>query len=190
MREKLLLIASLFVMTALPDLGNRYGMYIFPAYFAQACYPLMFYFMGTFIRDYQPTIKAWVGCSAILAIALIVPLFNVVVYQGTHDVVEITGGPGGVFNTWIAVAIFLMLYRRDISIKPIKKWVTHCSMVSLEMYLCCWMFDQLYYPWFKERFYESQAQFLPWFLVIVPAVFLSSYIVASAYNFIAVKMRR
>lgn len=189
-REKVLLIASLFIMTSLPDLGNRYGMYIFPAYFAQACYPLMFYFMGTFIREYQPTIKAWVGCCAILAIALIVPLFNVVVYRGTHDVVEITGGPGGVFNTWIAVAIFLMLYRRDISVKPIKRWVTHCSMVSLEMYLCCWMFDQLYYPWFKERFYESQAQFLPWFLVIVPAVFLSSYIVASAYNFIAVKMRR
>ncbi len=189
-REKLLLIATLFVMTALPDLGNRYGMYIFPAYFAQACYPLMFYFMGTFIREYQPTIKAWLGCSVILAIALIVPLFNIVVYRGTHDVVKIAGGPGGVFYTWIAVTMFLMLYRRDISVKPIKKWVTHCSMVSLEMYLCCYMFDQLYYPWFKERFYDSQAQFLPWFLVIVPAVFLSSYIVASAYNFIAVKMRR
>lgn len=190
MREKLLLIATLFVLTALPDLGNRYGMYLFPAYFAQACYPLMFYFMGTFIREYQPTIKTWVGCSAILAIALIVPLFNIVVYQGTHDVVEITGGPGGVFNTWIAVAIFLMLYRRDISVQPIKKWVTHCSMVSLEMYLCCYMFDQLYYPWFKERFYESQAQFLPWFLVIVPLVFFSSYLVAAMYNWVAARVRR
>lgn len=189
-REKVLLIVSLFVMTSLPDLGNRYGMYLFPAYFAQACYPLMFYFMGTFIREYQPTIKAWVGCSAIFAIALIMPLFNIVVYRGTHDVVEITGGPGGVFYTWIAVAIFLMLYRRDISINPIKKWVTHCSMVSLEMYLCCYMFDQLYYPWFKERFYESQAQFLPWFLVIVPLVFFSSYFVASIYNYIAAKIRR
>ena len=55
-------------------------------------------------------------------------------------------------------------------------------MVSLKMYLCCYMFDQLYYPWFKERFYESQAQFLPWFLVIVPAVFFSSYAVASVSN--------
>lgn len=188
-REKVLLIASLFIMTSLPDLGNRYGMYIFPAYFTQACYPLMFYFMGTFIREYQPTIKAWLGCSVIFSMALITPMFNVIFLRG-GDVVQIAGGPGGVFHTWIAVAIFLMLYRCDIKVKPIKKWVTHCSMVSLEMYLCCWMFDQLYYPWFKERFYESQAQFLPWFLVIVPAVFLSSYIVASAYNFIAVKMRR
>ncbi len=34
MKQKLLLIATLFVMTALPDFGNRYDMYIFPAYFA------------------------------------------------------------------------------------------------------------------------------------------------------------
>ena len=182
MKQKLLLIATLFVMTALPDLGNRYGMYLFPAYFAQACYPLMFYFMGTFIREYQPTIKAWLGCCMILGMALITPMFNVVVYRGTHDLVEIAGGPGGVFYTWIAVSIFLMLYRRDISVKPIKRWVTHCSMVSLEMYLCCYMFDQLYYPWFKERFFETQAQFLPWFFVIVPLIFFSSYAVASIYN--------
>lgn len=182
MREKLLLIGSLFVMTALPDLGNRYGMYLFPAYFASACYPLMFYFIGTFIREYQPTIKTWVGIVVILGMALITPMFNVVVYRGSHDVVEIAGGPGGVFYTWIAVAIFLILYRSDISVKPIKRWVTHCSMVSLEMYLCCYMFDALYYPWFKERFYVSQSQFLPWFLVIVPLVFFSSYLVAAMYN--------
>lgn len=190
MREKLLLIGSFFVMTSLPDLGNRYGVHLFPAYFVQACYPLMFYFMGTFIREYQPTIKTWVGCVVILGMALITPVFNVVVYRGSHDVVEIAGGPGGVFYTWIAVAVFLMLYRRDISIKPIKRWVTHCSMVSLEMYLCCWMFDQLYYPWFKERFYVSQSQFLPLFLVIVPLVFLSSYFTGAIYNYIATKIRR
>lgn len=188
-REKLLLIVSLFIMSSLPDLGNRYGMYLFPAYFAQACYPLMFYFMGSFVREYQPTIKGWLGCCVIFAMALITPMFNVIFLRG-DDVVQIAGGPGGVFHTWIAVSIFLMLYRRDISVKPIKRWVTHCSMVSLEMYLCCYMFDQLYYPWFKERFYESQAQFLPWFLVIVPLVFFSSYLVAAMYNWVAARVRR
>lgn len=41
MKQKLLLIATLFVMTALPDLCNRYGVYLMPGYFAKACYPLM-----------------------------------------------------------------------------------------------------------------------------------------------------
>ena len=61
MMQKLLLLATLFVMSSVPDLCNRYGMYLMPGYFAQACYPLMFYFMGAFIREYQPTIKSWVG---------------------------------------------------------------------------------------------------------------------------------
>ena len=121
LKEKLLLIASLFVMTSLPDLCNRYGMYIFPAYFAKACYPLMFYFIGTFIREYQPTIKSWIGLVIIFSMALINPLFNIIVLRGTHDIVEIGGGLGGVFYPWIAVVIFLMLYRRDIQTKPIKK---------------------------------------------------------------------
>ena len=181
MKQKLLLIATLFVMTALPDLCNRYDIYLMPSYFAKACYPLLFYFMGTFIREYQPTIKAWVGWSVILAMSMVTPLFNVLL-SGAGDVVQIAGGPGGVFLTWIAVAIFLMLYRRDISVPCIKKWVTHCSMVSLEMYLCCYMFDRLYYPWFKEHFFVSQAQFLPWFFVIVPLCFFSAYGVAAVYN--------
>ena len=180
-KEKLLLIASLFIMTSLPDLCNRYGMYIFPAYFAKASYPLMFYFIGTFIREYQPIIKIRMGLFTLLAISLIMPIANILIFNGA-DIVEITGGPGGVFYTWIAIAIFLMLYRRDIKFKPVKQWITHCSMVSLEIYLCCYIFDQLYYPYFKEHFYVTQSQFISWFFVIVPLCFLSSYLTATAYN--------
>ena len=186
--QKLLLLASLFVMTSLPDLFNRYGMYLVPAYFAKAAYPLMFYFAGTFIREYQPRIKHWQGWALVMAMALLTPLFNIAVFRGNSDLVQIAGGPGGVFHSWIAMAIFLMLYKKDVSTPPLKRWVTHCSLVSLEMYLCCYMFDMLYYPWFKERFFETQTQFFPWFFVIVPLIFMSSYIVASVYRVIATRL--
>ncbi len=189
-QQKLLLVATLFVLTSIPDFCNRYGYHIVPGYFAKGCYPLMFYFVGTFIREYQPTIKNWLGWIVILSMAAVNPIFNIIAPNRGGDITQIAGGPGGVFFTWIAVAIFLMLYRKDIVIPAVKKWITHCSMVSLEMYLCCYMFDQLYYPWFKEHFYESQAQFLPWFLVIVPLVFFSSYIVATLYNSVQNLLKR
>lgn len=180
--EKLLLIASLFIMTSLPDLCNRYGLYIFPAYFASACYPLLFFFIGTFIREYQPRINIWLGCSVIVSMCLITPIANVILFRGSGDIVEIGGGPGGVFYTWIAVALFLMLYKTDISMKPLRKFFTHCSSVSLEMYLCCFVFDQIYYSWFRSHLFYSQSQFLVVFFVVVPLVFFSSYAIASLYN--------
>ena len=183
--QKLLLLASLFVMTSLPDLFNRYGMYLVPAYFAKAAYPLLFYFAGTFIREYQPRIKHWQGWALVMSMSMVTPLFNIAVFRGNSDLVQIAGGPGGVFHSWIALAIFLMLYKKDVSNPPLKRWITHCSLVSLEMYLCCYMFDMLYYPWFKERFFETQSQFFPWFFVIVPLIFMSSYVVASIYRIIA-----
>lgn len=192
MREKIIGILILYALTALPDLLNRYGMYIVPGYWCDACYPLMFFFMGAFIREFQPVINLKVGMLLIFTLINITSLFNVLFFDG-HDVVDITGGSRGVFSTWVTVTIFLLLYRKDIRIKPLlplRRFITHCSMVSYEMYLCCYMFDQLYYPWFKDRFYVSQAQFLPWFFVIVPLVFLSSYIVASAYNALRNAMRR
>lgn len=185
--QKLLLLGSLFAMTSLPDLFNRYGLYLVPAYFSKAAYPLMFYFIGCFIREYQPLVKTWQGCVVVLSLSSITPTVSALHLTGPN-ILWLAGGPGGVFCTWIAVAIFLMLYKRDISILPLKRWVTHCSLVSLEMYLCCWMFDMLYYPWFKDRFFETQTQFFPWFFVIVPLVFLSSYIVASVYRLIATRL--
>lgn len=81
LKEKLLLIVSLFIMTSLPDLCNRYGMYIFPAYFAKACYPLMFYFIGIFIREYQPIIKTRIGLLVILTTSAITPLANSLIFN-------------------------------------------------------------------------------------------------------------
>ena len=131
--QKLLLLASLFVMTSLPDLFNRYGMYLVPAYFAKAAYPLLFYFAGTFIREYQPRIKHWQGWALVMSMSMVTPLFNIAVFRGNSDLVQIAGGPGGVFHSWIALAIFLMLYKKDVSTPPLKRWVTHCSLVSLEI---------------------------------------------------------
>ena len=184
MNGKLLLIGVMFFMSPLSNLVNNQVL-LLPNYFTEACYPLVFYFMGAFIREYQPTIKVWIGILVILLVSLVNPLLTVLLYGGESISVQVAGSPGSALRAWIAVAIFLMLYRRDISVPSVKRWVTHCSMVSLEMYLCCYMFDALYYPWFKENFFVSQAQFLPWFFVVVPLCFLSSYLVAAGYSAIS-----
>lgn len=60
-KQKLILLGSLFLMTALPYLMNRYGMHLVPGFWA-TCFPLFFYVAGSYIREYQPAIsKIWGG---------------------------------------------------------------------------------------------------------------------------------
>ena len=181
MRQKLLLVATFFVIASLPCTINE-RVVLLPDYFQRACYPLLYYFLGAFVQEYQPTIKLWLGWTVIFWTSLFNPIATLLLAGSDSPDWGLGGGAAGACSVFISVAIFLMLYRRDITIAPIKKWVTHCSMVSLEMYLCCYIFDALYYPWFKEHFFVSQAQFLPWFFVIVPLCFLSAYGVAALYN--------
>ena len=82
--QKLLLLGSLFAMTSLPDLFNRYGLYLVPAYFSKAAYPLMFYFIGCFIREYQPLVKTWQGCVVVLSLSLITPTVSALHLTGPN----------------------------------------------------------------------------------------------------------
>ena len=180
-KQKLLLLATLFVMSSLSCTINE-RIVLLPNYFHLPSYPLMYYFVGAFISEYQPTIKVWLGFLVIFVVSLANPIATLVLAGSNSSDYGLGGGAAGACSVFIAVVIFLMLYRKDISVPSVKRWVTHCSMVSLEMYLCCYMFDALYYPWFKEHFFVSQAQFLPWFFVLVPLCFFSSYLVAAGYN--------
>lgn len=78
MREKLLLIGVLFLLVSFPNTVNS-RVYLFPGYFEIVCYPLMFYFMGAFIREYQPTINSWFGFSSIFLISMLNPIATLVI---------------------------------------------------------------------------------------------------------------
>jgi surface polysaccharide O-acyltransferase-like enzyme len=108
-KQKLIWIGTLYLMTALPELLNRYDMYLVPGFW-QKCYPLTFYFIGSYIHEYQPKIDKRIAWLSIFGICLINPLFNSLFVHG-HTLIQICGDPFGVFGTIIAVLFFLILYR-------------------------------------------------------------------------------
>jgi hypothetical protein len=55
-KQKMVWIGILFAMTAIPDLFNRYGFHLVPGFW-QTCYPLMFFFIGSYVKEYQPKIN-------------------------------------------------------------------------------------------------------------------------------------
>ncbi len=176
LRQKQVLILTLYVMTALPDLLNRYGLYLVPGFWSSV-YPLSFYFLGCYIYEYKPRVSPWKLIVSIVVLSLINPVFNTL-FVHNHPLIQIAGGPWGVFGTVIAVSFFLLCYQIDFSTPIWRSMLTKVSLLSLDMYLCCYLFDALVYPYFKERYFVDQSQFGVYFFIIVPILFLGSFALA------------
>ncbi len=175
-RLKLVLIATLYVLTAVPDLFNRYGMHLVPGFW-DSVFPLMFFFAGSYIKEYRPHPKKWLLAVAIILMSSINPVFNLL-FVHHHTLIQIAGGYSGVFGTLIAISFFLLVYDTDFRSPAVRALLTKVSILSLDMYLCCYMFDRLVYPYFLSHYFVSQAQFGPYFFVVVPLVFAGSFVLA------------
>lgn len=175
-KQKQLLLITLFTITALPDLLNRYELHLVPGFWKE-CFPLTFYFIGAYIQEYKPTIRKEIAGGAILGICLINPIFNFL-FIHNHTLIQICGGPSGVFGVPVAVLLFLIIYQVQTQNTIVQKVFTKISILSLNMYLCCYIFDAIYYPYFKEHYFVNQSQFGYFFFIIVPLVFVSSFIMA------------
>lgn len=178
-RQKQTLLVTLFVLTALPDLLNRYGFHLVPGFW-QEVYPLTFFFIESYIREYEQGLtgkKVWGAIAVIILVCAINPIFNML-FVKNHTMIQIVGGSNGVFGTIIAVLMFLLLYKVDIKNHVTTAVLKRVSLLSLDMYLCCYIFDRIFYPYFLDRYFVNQSQFGKYFFIIVPLVFFSSLIVA------------
>ena len=168
-KHKLLLIGTLFSITSVPIFTNRYGVQLTPDYW-RACYPLLFYFVGAYIREYQLRINKW-WWLIIVGICLVNPLFNTL-FVKEHSMIQVTGDPSGIFGALLAILFFLLCYKVDISTKSIRALTTTISRSALDMYLCSYLFDAVLYPIFKGIFQWQDARTAGYYFVfIVPALF-------------------
>ena len=168
--EKLVLIGTFLFLTALPPMLNRLGYKLVPDSF-MILYPVTLYFIGTYIHEYKFKFCKLKLSFILLLLCTIDPLVNLV--RG-NSFIFFLGGRDSIGYIVIAIIVFLLFYDVDFKSKLIMK----ISLLSLDMYLCSWIFDNLYYGYFKTHYFESQQQFFAFFPIIVPLVFFSSFGVA------------
>lgn len=175
-RHKHILLLTLYLLCALPDLFNRYGVHLVPGYW-EIIYPCAFYYIGAYLREYQPDISKWKLSAFILGCCLINPVFNAL-FVRDHSMIQLIGDGNGVIGMPLAAAVFLLVYRINVNARWVRTILQSVSQVSLDMYLASYMFDVAVYGYFMSRHYVSQSQFGMWFFLIVPLVFILSYIFA------------
>ena len=178
-KQKITLLITLYLLTALPDFLNHSAFQLVPNFWRKI-YPLTFFFLGRYIQEYVPILKGKYRIVSIVTIIMICSInpFFTMLFAKEHTMIQIAGDPNGVFGTVIAVLIFLLLYKINIRNILIKNLVTRISLLSLDMYLCCYIFDKIFYPYFIDRYFINQTQFGVYFFVIVPLVFIASLLTA------------
>ena len=174
-RQKLALIATLVLLTVFPSLLNHHGVQLIPDYWVGGKL-LTYFFIGCYIREYRPEVPKWKLALLLVSSCLVMPVYNIIFSQGLQ--LYQLEGFYGVCTLFISVAFFLLCYRVDFSSVWVRTVLMKVSMLSLDMYLCCYMVDRFVYPWFLGRYFVDQSQFGGWFFVVVPVVFTGSFLIA------------
>ncbi len=153
---KLILIFSLAFLTLLPDTIVGFSPYydnteatlalnVLPDFF-EPLYPVTYYFIGAFIADYKPKLKAWAKLPTIV-LAAIIPTLITAGY--THARGEYAWymmvGFQNICVCLTAVAVFIALYDIKHCPAPVGFVLKHISLCAFEMYLFSFIWDSFVY---------------------------------------------
>lgn len=177
-RQRQILIVILFVCAALPDFTNRYGLHLLPGYWTAAAYPLLTFYIGAYLRTYQPRIAATRLVAVIVALCLVNPVLSMLLAYG-KPMLHLHGGPGGIISIPVAVCTFMLFYQCDIRNRTAKATITKISLLSLDMYLVAYMADQLLYPVWQTLGMNEQ-NYAVYYIPVIASLVITGFVIAYA----------
>ena len=189
---KRLLLLVMVLITGLPGLLDGLGLknFLMPAWWT-GIYPVTYYFLGAYIREFQPKIGKSAGAALILGIIAAESLLTMWASDG-GKFRAIFGYYDSVAVMALAVLLFVTCYDLDIKNHKLNAACQGLSRFSLDIYLCSYITDTFFYPrlsavyaadawpgWAAALqkpadapFAIPQADIFPYILVIVPVSLL------------------
>lgn len=215
-KEKLILLVVLFLITSLPSIINVYyfdnkqwwiepanGNYrlnnaefqkIIPDWW-RGCYPILYYYIGSYYSDRKIKIKPIVN---ILLILFTVALSGGYSLWRSHNFTFQSGlwnDWNSAFNVVLTALIFILLLNLKLDNMSVfwKKAMTFISDLCLGIYLVSYVFDKIFYPKL-EMIVPVVNKRLEYYFIIVPIIFICSafisFIINTLYNVILVLMKK
>ena len=195
-RAKLALIVTMLALTSLPSVVNIYNFsvdgwfatpYLSVEYqklipdFWNVLYPITYYFIGAYLKEYPIRINRWLNLLYIAAAVVGFGLFNY--YRSWGGFYS-----WGAYQDWfglptvvLAVLIFVFLSSRNTEKAPIL--VKKMSDLCLGAYLVSYIFDDYLYARLCERV-ATFGERIWYFVPMVAAVAVLSLIASAAVNLI------
>lgn len=147
----------LTILSGFPLIFNTKTFYydVLPDYWA-AMYPITYYFIGAYFKEYRPKINKALNILLIIVCALIPTVIEFIVARGGvfDDYAYIFNGFNSLSACVIAALIFMLFYNVDFKLRSAKTAVKSISVASLEIYLwsnlvekCVYRYIDIPHPW-------------------------------------------
>lgn len=153
----------------------------------QMLYPLLYYFLGCYIRKNKPKFNKLILLAVIFAMVFINAGISYKYAAGGNFIWGILGTVDCGYNcitvAICSVAIFLFLYDFDIKSKTAGFILEKISAVSLEIYLFSAIFDIIIFDHVKRIYFEMK-DFAWLFFILVPINFIGSVLCSTLYSFL------
>lgn len=184
--QKIILIAILLFITGVPDFLNHKlrGILFFPDFWV-TIYPITYYLIGCYIREYQIKLnKVW-GLIALFIVILFEMFIEVHYAMG-----GIFKGMSGYYSSLLiaihSVIFFLIFYDMNIKVNFVSKSLTLISLLSLDIYLASNITDRFVYEYVFKNLFDTQQQIIYYFIPIT----LTTFSLAFALSFLRHKLIR
>ena len=187
-REHNIMIASFaFVSMCYPVF-----LYIAPSYW-QMLYPIVYYFLGIYIKEYRPKVKKWILLIVIIVTVTAEAVVSIIAANGNAFIWNVLGPVDSGYSTITvavtAVSMFLLIYDLDVRNSFIKKVLANIAGLSFEIYLFSAAYDAIVFYYLKRYIYNAEDFF--WIIFIsVPASFLLAWLSSFIYRQFYLLIRR
>ena len=180
-KQKQLLILTMLILTSFQGILNiKY--IIIPDWWINL-YPLTYYFIGCYLKEYKININKYVNILLFFSLTALSSYINIIFSKGDYFKNEIYNNRGSIFNVLSAVLFFIFIINLNLDRIPkvISKIITKISNLSLGIYLLSVIPDNLlYFHIFKDtNLYSFKGYF-----TIIPLVFILSIVLSIIINVI------
>ena len=187
-KQKQALLLSLILLTAAPAVINTFSSRVLtnvlPDWWS-AFYPITYYFIGCYLRDYPIKLKKRVNISLIIAVTAV---FGAIVCYFSYG----QPFPWSEFNeykslfvlilTVLVFSLFANLNYDKVGAK-FRKVFSYLSNLVFGAYLCSWIYDDWFYGILNKHI-TSMPERLNYYILIVAAVFVCSLATSAVLNLI------
>jgi len=182
-RNKQLLLLMLLILTALPGITNG-SFAILPDWWLML-YPIMYYYFGSYLKEYPLKMSNLASFSCTAVIVLTVGIINILISYNTSFVLGPWQDEGSLLNVIQSVFVFNYMSQRCYASLSAgaARFFARLSDLSLGAYLVSWIFDRFFYN-LLDRIQPVVAYKLEYYPMVIFVIFVCSLMLSAVINWI------